>query len=209
MMSERSDRTGYCLAAFGVELLDQGEDVAVVFLEQLLQVLPALGPDAFFRLGDGAHPGEVLVDLVVQIVAVGDDHEGPVAGQLAQHLLGEEDHRIGFAAALGVPEDAQRCALDSLGLRRTAGRDTSKALLTPRYWWFLATSLLQPALRFGEQGEVLDDVQQTRRFADAADDRLQRDDALFALAVDLLPLAEVLPWSWSCCRPGSGCRWTG
>jgi hypothetical protein len=51
--------------------------------------------------------GEVLVDLVVQVLAVGDDHEGPVAGQLAQHLLGEEDHRVALAAALGVPEDAQ------------------------------------------------------------------------------------------------------
>ena len=50
---------------------------------------------------------EGLVDLLVQLVAVGDDHEGPVAGELAQDLLGEEDHREAFAAALRVPEDAE------------------------------------------------------------------------------------------------------
>ena len=52
-------------------------------------------------------PANVLVDLVVQLLPVRDDQKGPVAGQLAQHLLGEEDHRVAFAAALGMPEDAQ------------------------------------------------------------------------------------------------------
>ncbi|MNP86483.1 hypothetical protein D3C76_1867510 [compost metagenome] len=37
--------------------------------------------------------GEGLVDLLVQFVAVSDDHERPVAWDLAQDLLSEEDHR--------------------------------------------------------------------------------------------------------------------
>ena len=58
-------------------------------------------------LGDDAGVAEVLVDLVVQLVPVGDDDEGPVAGDLPQDLLREEDHREALAAALRVPEDAE------------------------------------------------------------------------------------------------------
>ena len=49
----------------------------------------------------------MLVDLVVQILAVGHQQEGEVARHLAAHLLGEERHRVGLAAALRVPEHAQ------------------------------------------------------------------------------------------------------
>ena len=59
------------------EFVDQSEDVAVIFRQQLPQVLAA------FRLGVtfGHYPGrgEVLVNLAVQLLPVGDDHEGPVA----------------------------------------------------------------------------------------------------------------------------------
>ncbi len=47
------------------------------------------------------------MDLVVELFAVGDDDEGPVAGFLAEDLLGEEEHGEGFAGTLGVPEDAE------------------------------------------------------------------------------------------------------
>ena len=70
-------------------------------------MLAALRAHAFLGLGHRPHAGKVLVNLVIQVAPVGDDHESPVAGQLAQHLLGEEDHRVGLAAALGMPEDAE------------------------------------------------------------------------------------------------------
>ena len=93
------------LALLGAELVDQGEDVAVILCEQLPQMFAA------FRLGAafGHHPrrGEILVNLPVQFLPVGDHHEGPVARHLAQHLLGKEHHRHALAAALGMPEHAQ------------------------------------------------------------------------------------------------------
>ena len=51
--------------------------------------------------------GECLVDLLVELIAIGHDHEGPVARDLAQHLLREEDHRVALAAALCMPENAE------------------------------------------------------------------------------------------------------
>ena len=90
-----------------LELVDQREDVAVVAAQQLAQVRAARGV-ALVALGLAHRAGglEGLGDLVVQLHAVGDDHEGPVARHLAQHLLREEDHREALAAALRVPEDA-------------------------------------------------------------------------------------------------------
>ena len=44
MMSQRSESFGYFSPSVGLELLDQGEDEAVVFGEQLLQVLASFRP---------------------------------------------------------------------------------------------------------------------------------------------------------------------
>src|SRR3990167_5841724 len=43
------------------------------------------------------------------------------------------------------------------------------------------------------QGEVLDQIEQSLLLAGATNQRLQRDDSLFALAVDSLPIGEVFP----------------
>ena len=90
-----------------LELVDQREDGAMVAGQQLAQVRAALGVAAV-ALGrrDRAHGLEGLGDLVVQLDAVGDHHEGPVARHFAQHLLGKEDHGEALAAALRLPEDA-------------------------------------------------------------------------------------------------------
>src|SRR5262249_16621067 len=48
--------------------------------------------------------GERLVNLVVEVVTIGHQQEREVPGHLSSHLLGEERHRIGFAAALSMPE---------------------------------------------------------------------------------------------------------
>ena len=49
--------------------------------------------------------GEGVEELVVEVVAVGDDDDGGIVE--GQHdFAGVEDHRERFAAALGVPDDA-------------------------------------------------------------------------------------------------------
>lgn len=50
-------------------------------------------------------PGKLGIELVVQVDAVGHDHDGGAVQRLLQEM-GVEDHGQGLAAALGVPEDA-------------------------------------------------------------------------------------------------------
>ena len=154
---------------------------------------------AAFRLGAafGHHPGrgEVLVDLPVQFLPVGDDHKGPVARHLAQHLLGEEHHRDALAAALGVPEHAQ-LALPLPDVGQGLQRVVDAQVLV-----VLGRQLDQPAGDFLKQAEVLHQVQQPRRVADAAQHGLQRHPARLVLAAHLLPLGEVLPAGGDAAHP--------
>ena len=74
-----------------LELLDEGEDIAVILAQKLSEILDILCMD--FPLSD--YPPttcEVFVDLVVQLFAVGYDDKSPAALYLSQHFLGEEDH---------------------------------------------------------------------------------------------------------------------
>ena len=57
----------------------------------------------------------------------------------------------------------------------------------------LGDDLFQPALAFVVEDIVLQQVQEARRRAGRAHERFQRDDARFALAVDLFPGVEMLP----------------
>ena len=88
-----------------VELVDQAEDEAVILLQQFLQLLAGAGARGF--LVRDAAADKRAENLVVEVLAVGGDDEGEVAGDVAPDLLGEHDHGIGLAAALGVPEDAE------------------------------------------------------------------------------------------------------
>ena len=69
------------LALLRSEFLDQREDESVVFCEQLLQVFATVSLTFF---GHGPGVAEVLVNLVVEIVSVGDDEERPIARHFAQ-----------------------------------------------------------------------------------------------------------------------------
>lgn len=51
--------------------------------------------------------GEGARDLGVEVEAVGDDEEGILPAQCAPYLAHQEHHRIGLAAALSVPIDAE------------------------------------------------------------------------------------------------------
>ncbi len=69
------------------------------------------GADACFGFRDGGGLGEVLVYLVVEVVAIANYYESPVAGEDAEDFLGEKLHRVAFAAALGMPEDSQAASV--------------------------------------------------------------------------------------------------
>jgi hypothetical protein len=85
--------------------MDERENVAVIPAQQLPQMRAARGV-ALVALGftDRAGGLERLGNRVVQLHAVGHDHERPVAHHLARHLLREEHHRETLAAALRLPE---------------------------------------------------------------------------------------------------------
>ena len=88
------------------ELVDQREYEGLVGLQIIPQLLPVLRL-AFLFGADHLGFHEILVNLIVQVLAVRDDEEGEIAGHLPSHLAGEEHHGVGFAGALGVPEHAQ------------------------------------------------------------------------------------------------------
>ena len=88
------------------ELMDQGENEGFVGLQIVPQLLTVLRL-AFLFLPDHFRLYKILVDLVIQVFAVGDDQEREIARDLAPNLAGEEHHGKGFAGALGVPEHAK------------------------------------------------------------------------------------------------------
>ena len=80
----RGDRID--LATGRADFLDQGEDVALVAAQQLLQMLAALRLHRLAQFGELAAGGEGPGNLVVEFHAVGDDEKRPVARLLAQAL---------------------------------------------------------------------------------------------------------------------------
>ena len=90
------------------EFLDGGEDDAagLAFGEFLAEGFAAVGLfRGLFEQGLGA--AKLLVELAVEVVAIGDDDEGGVVhGGLLEQFSGVAAHGDAFAGALGVPEDA-------------------------------------------------------------------------------------------------------
>ena len=143
----------------------------------------------FLAGGDHSGVGKVPIELLVEFLAVGDQHEGPVAGLLAQHLLSEPQHRQRLARPLSVPEHAEPAlALLQLPQRLQRIVDTEELVV-------LGERLHQAAGSLGVGDEVLDQVEQPVPLAGAPQRRLQRHHTLLALRVDLLPLREVTPRS--------------
>lgn len=110
-----------CLVVLWGEFLDGGEDDAAgVDIEQLadgVTIARLLGGLA----QELAASGEGVEELVVEVVAIGEDDEGGVI-ELEDEFAAEEDHREGFAAALGVPDDA---ALAGGGVVACGGSDNA------------------------------------------------------------------------------------
>ena len=96
------------LTVRAVEFVDQGEDEAGVAAQLRLEVGAACG---YVLGGLGALAQQAAVfkgvaDLLIELVPVSEHHDGGGARKLAADLLGEKDHGIALAAALGVPEHA-------------------------------------------------------------------------------------------------------
>ena len=179
------------------ELVDQREHVPVVLAQQLAQMGRRLSVDLPPR-GDHPRIGEVPVELLVELLAVGDQHERPVAGLLAQHLLGEPQHRQRLARPLRVPEHPQP-ALTLLQLPQRLQR-----VVHPKELMVLGERLHQATGTLGERHEVLDQVEQPMPLARSPQRSLQRHHTLLALRVDLLPLSEVIPGSERRANQGVG-----
>ena len=89
-----------------LKLLDQREDIPVIAPQQVTQLRAAPRvADPALGFAHRAHHFEGLRDLVIQLDPVGHDDERPVALDMPQDLLREEDHRQALPRSLGVPKD--------------------------------------------------------------------------------------------------------
>ena len=124
--------------------MDQRAQKAGASLTQLAhQIAAAVGPDLLI-LGNHAGGLQDVLDLLVELVAVGDDHHAGV-GVVLQNPLGQKHHEDALARALGVPNDAA-AALADVGL----GGLEPEVLVGPG-------QLLDAAI---EQDEVVDQFQE-------------------------------------------------
>ena len=173
------------------ELLDQGEHIAVVAAQQFGQ-LGATAGVALITLGLRHHLGglEGVGDLIVEIGAIGHDHEGPIAGNFALNLLAVEGHRVALAAALGLPEHPRPAMPSAPGFQ--GGGDS---VVDAEHLVVLGDDLHQTALAVAEQGEVLDVIEQALGLAGAPQQHLQRHPPGFVFPGYPLPLKKSLPVS--------------
>src|SRR5881398_2735888 len=128
-----------------MKFLDQRKDCAMIRSQQLFEMFTILGSYLLFRLRHSPNAGESLVDLVVEIVAVGHYHKSPVSWDLAQHFLCKEDHREGFTTALRMPENTQPSLVLSNGIHSFKRTIHAKILVVLRH------NLPEIAARVAEQ----------------------------------------------------------
>lgn len=148
-------RFGHPLAVF----LDQAEHIAPILVPQH----PAQGLAVLRLIGLAVGAAGVRVggsNLVVELSAVGDHHEGIGRRDLAVDLLGQEYHRVGLARALRVPEHPQLPGGDfGLNLRIVRHQPVDDAIHA-QVLVVAGHDLVRRPLAGVEQHEVLDDVQQ-------------------------------------------------
>ncbi|CCZ48043.1 putative uncharacterized protein [Bacteroides sp. CAG:661] len=149
-----------------LELLHGGEDDAVglASCQQCFQVVAALClnrhlPQEILTLG------KLCVQLVVEVVAVGNHHDGGLR-KLVLQQMGIKHHRKRFSAALRVPEDANLAVILYCCFRPLDGLLHSKILMVGRQY------LGCPRFVFREADKVADDVQQPSPLEDAFKERI-------------------------------------
>ena len=102
-----------------------------------------------------------ITDLLVQLVAVGEDHKGGTARELTANLLRKKHHRIALAAALGVPEYAELTVFEFsrlIGFHRFV--DTEVLMVA-------STDFDALSARMVKENEILEKVHEILFFADA------------------------------------------
>lgn len=177
---------------FGIaEFLNQCKDDSLVLTQELSHLFAVLGLCRLVFL-DRAGTEEIAVDLAVQIIAVGDDHKGEIAGLLAEDLADVKDHGKAFARTLSVPEHTQFALLFLVLLKRFIGIVYADELVV----------LGDDLLRFMVvDDKVLDVVQQPFRRTQPHDGSLHAGAfALDSFGINLflfilrpLPFEEVFP----------------
>src|SRR4051812_14880298 len=70
-------------------------------------MVAAGGPARLLVMIHNPAAGEGLVDLRIEVVAIGQHEEREVAAELAMDLACEQGHRVALAGPLSVPEYAQ------------------------------------------------------------------------------------------------------
>ena len=173
-------------AAACLKLLNKRENIPVVFTQELAEMRHAFRMD-LLPYDDSAATREVFVELIVQLHPVGHEHKAPIAGNLSQYLLREENHRHAFPGALRMPKHAQ------LSLIRFNLPQGSDGVVRAQVLVILGDKLDESALRLHEEREVFDEVEQAFMIAQSPEHGLQRTRALFLLGTDAFPFGEVLP----------------
>lgn len=166
-----------------LKLLYGGEDdaSALAALQQAAQVVAALGVDGLLA-EEVLAAAELAEELVVEVLAVGHDHDRHL-GQPLHQLVGVEDHREALARALRVPEHADLAvALHGL-LRALQGLAHGVVLMIGGQ--YLGVS----ALVLVEADVVLQDVEQPLLLKHAEEEgAVVGDEGRFIRAVHGLPL---------------------
>ncbi|OPY86292.1 MAG: hypothetical protein A4E72_01712 [Syntrophus sp. PtaU1.Bin208] len=168
-----------------VELLDQRKDVGLVLCQQSAEVLAAGGPAGIAVVVHDAAAGEGLVDLRVQVLAVGQHQEGEIPAQPAVDLPREHHHRVALPRPLGMPENPQLSVALPAAPDGLDGPVDAQELVIP------GQDLLRPPRRVVEEDEILQQVQKVLPAADPLEQRLHVHRARQVLG-QALPLVEKL-----------------
>ncbi len=169
------------LVAVGELLHGREHDaVGLAALQQALQVLAAGSLHGCLAQKRRAST-ELAEELVVQVVSVGDDHDGR-AVQVALQQVREEHHRKRLAGALRVPEHADLAVARHGLLGALDGLAHAEVLVVG------GEDLHGPVIAVVEADEVLDQVEQARLGHHAVEHRLPgRRLGLGVVAVGRLP----------------------
>ena len=115
----------------------------------------------------GAGISEVIVNLAIEFLPVGDDHESPVAPHLAKNLPGEKYHRVALAASLRMPEHPEP-TFDVFNVLESVDSIVHSEELV-----VLGDHLNQCPTNICKQDEILHQVEKPRFLACATDHSIQ------------------------------------
>ena len=169
-----------------VELLDEREQVGHLCPDERLQVATARRAARVLVVVRQSAPREGVVDLLVQILAVGQDQEREVPAQLAPNLPREIDHRIALARTLRVPEHAKPAAVPRSAVFHRLHRPVHAEELV-----VAGEDLRRRARGLVEDDEVFEEVEEVGLGAGSLQQRLHVDDARLLLG-EALPGVEEL-----------------